>query len=446
MFTSIGYHTFVISKNLTQEEAEALWKSFKQYRNNTGEIYIEGPCEYDKDPFARHFEIKYVGKYKGIWWKMRFSSRGFCVDNDFKPCSIKAVINPKILSEQKSYIVAAKADSLEKVRECYDHEAAKISPILGGFYNYSLNRIDYCINFDVSELKCGNSLELKEELPKRIMQLIKWSDIPDKYHEEYREENQFYLKSDSVVVNCYWKYAELKKDFPNCKDIKKSYDIIRFEVQFKYPKVSTVLRSVRKEITYQRRQQMKEWMNLRGFEFHEKQSTADEERAKKLTAMREKVCLRDEIVIMRRMLSDEECSDVIEKYFSEIIKHGDYYTFDTAKRMIEAKTSSWDKAVRLTDALKMIRDSGGITRAKKTLQKKELETFRRSLRELAKLKINPVTFPNEWGIEHIPNLLDNYYLIRAEERERESEKQFYEEICRDYIRDCRKKGKTWWKF
>ena len=131
---------------------------------------------------------------------------------------------------------------------------------------------------------------------------------------------------------------------------------------------------------------------------------------------------------------------------SEIIKHGDYYTFDTAKRMIEAKTSSWDKAVRLTDALKMIRDSGGITRAKKTLQKKELETFRRSLRELAKLKINPVTLPNEWGIEHIPSLLDNYYLIRAEERERESEKQFYEEICRDYIRDCRKKGKTWWKF
>ena len=49
-------------------------------------------------------------------------------------------------------------------------------------------------------------------------------------------------------------------------------------------------------------------------------------------------------------------------------------------------------------------------------------------------------------IEHIPNLLDNYYLIRAEERERESEKQFYEEIFRDYIRDCRKKGKTWWKF
>lgn len=445
MFTSIGYHTFSISKNLTQEEADTLLKSFKRYRDQTGEIYIEGPYKYDKDPFGRHFEIKYQGQYKGIRWKLRFSNKGFCMDDDFKPCSIKAVINPKTLSEQKSYIVAATADELGRVRESYDQEAAKISPLLRGFFDYSLNRIDYCINFDVSELKCDGSLESKEELPKRIMQLIKWSDVPDRYHEKYGGEDQFYLKSDSVVVNCYWKYVELKKDFPNCKDLKKSYDIIRFEVQFKYPKVSTVQQSVRKEIGRQRLQQMKELKDLGGFEFQEKHGAADKEKVKKVAALKEEAFRRDGIRIMERMLSNEKCSEVIDKYFSEIIKRGDYYTFDSAKRIIEEKTTSWEKVVRLTDALKMIRNHGGITEAKRVLQKKELETFRRSLRELAKLKINPVTIPDEWGIRHIPNLLDNYYLIRAEERERESEKQLNENMLRDYIRDCRKKGKSWMK-
>jgi hypothetical protein len=61
--------------------------------------------------------------------------------------------------------------------------------------------------------------------------------------------------------------------------------------------------------------------------------------------------------------------------------------------------------------LKLIAEHGGIANTKAALQDKgnALEDFRRSLRDLAKLGINPVTIPNEWGITHLPNLLDTYY-------------------------------------
>lgn len=64
MLTSIGYHTFVKSKSLTQEEADSLLKDFKRFRDYTGEICIIGPKKYDKDPFGRHWDIVYPKQYK----------------------------------------------------------------------------------------------------------------------------------------------------------------------------------------------------------------------------------------------------------------------------------------------------------------------------------------------------------------------------------------------
>lgn len=441
MFTSLGYHTFVISKNLTQESADILLNEFKKYRDKTGEIYIEGFRKYDKDSDGRHCGIRYIGQNKGIWWKMRFSNRGFNTDDDFKPCSIKAVINPKILSDQKSYIIAANGNDFENVRISYDHEAAKISPILMGFSNYSLNRIDYCINFDVSELNCECPLELEKDLPGRIMQLIKWSDIPDRFKQMYNGENQFYLKSESVVINCYWKYAELKEDFPDCRDLKDSYNIIRFEVQLRYPAVTAKANAVKKVRQHQQSHLMDELKKSGALDWKE---DAEEMNPGQL-ALSEEYKRASRVTVLEDMLSDEKCNEIIDNNFCRIIKRGDYYTLGTAKRIIEARVNRWEKIVRLTGALEMVRDYKGITRAKKALTGRGLEDFRRSLRELAQLKINPVTIPDEWGIEHIPNLLDNYYLMRAEEREKENEEKQNEKMLWEYIKDCNKKEKTWWK-
>lgn len=395
MFTSCGYHTFTVSQNLTQDEAESLVKNFKRYRDKTGKICIIKCPHYSKDPNGRHYEIVYPEQSKGISWRIRFSNIGFWEDGKYKPCSIKATINPKILIGEKSYIQAANESYTSDIVFHFDHEAKKISPILSGFYKYSLNRIDYCINFDVSELKFHCLPELKGELPNRIMQLIKYADVPDNFIEEYEEENQFYLKGKSVVINCYWKYAELKKEFPDCKDLKDSYDIIRFEVQYKYPKVYTMSKYLKKEI--------------------EEQKSGLMNNLKEVSLINSNAIQVNRSEMMNLILSDKICDEEITKYFNKVIKTGDYYTLAAARKIIMEKTSKWEKIVRLIQTLDQVRHYGGISKVKKTLQGRNLEYFRRSLRELAELGINPVTIPDEWGIEKIPNLLANYKKLCQEE-------------------------------
>lgn len=476
MFTSMGYHTFVKSKGLTQEEAGLLFKEFKEYRDKSNEICIMGPNKYKKDLFGRHYEIVYPKQYKGIQWKIRFSNRGFYFDDEFKPCSIQAIINPKVLIGEKSYIVAADASYLKEVEKIFEQEAEKISPILKGFYKYRLNRIDYCINFDVSELKFDYPPELypylgslsnvkragtavmqynerqmnaftsiKTELPKLIMELIKCADIPDHFDKKYDEEYQFYLKSKSVVVNCYWKYDDLNRNFSGCKDLEKSYNIIRFEVQFKYPKVYSMSNGIKNE-RERRKSLLMKAMEKEGIgNFSEIQRGMDNKEQKCLFETYMDIARSDEVVIMETMLSDKQCDEIIEDYFYKVIKKGDYYTLDAARKVIESRVSKWEKVIRLETALQLVCEYGSIAEVKKALQGEKLEEFRRSLRDLAGIRINPVTIPKAWGIEYIPNLLDNYYFLRAEEQRKIQEKEQDEQMLRDYIKDCKKRGVSWYK-
>lgn len=418
MFSSIGYHTFAISMSLTQEEASLLFKDFKKYRDKTKEICIIECPKYNKDPFGRHIEIKYLGQYKGIIWKIRFSNRGFIINDKFMSCSIKAIINPKIFTGEKSYIIAAHASYLEKIERIFNAEAQKISPMLKRFDCYSLNRLDYCINVDVSEINIY-PFELKKELPKKIMELMKCGDIPKNFSEEYKEKFQFYLKSGSVVINCYWKYFELAKEFDECIDLEKSYDIIRFEVKYRYPKVCEVLAKIKKEFVKFRSGMIDK---LREQEFCDLDKDSNEVHRIRFNQSVEmlKGNASDSLIkrmCMMNMMSDEKCMEVIKKYFNKTIKPGTYYTYALAKRKIEADVSDWEKIIRLTNTLQLISDKGGIAKAKANMQGRELDEFRRSLRDLAILKINPVTIPEEWGIELIPNLLDAYYDKLDEEQE-----------------------------
>ena len=97
--------------------------------------------------------------------------------------------------------------------------------------------------------------------------------------------------------------------------------------------------------------------------------------------------------------------------------------------------TSWEKTVRLINTLKLIRECRGIANAKTTLRGKELEDFRRSLRELAQLNINPVTIPDDWKIQQIPNLLSNYYQRLAEERNRVKDEEFKKEVLAEYFKN-----------
>ena len=371
---------------------------------------------------------------------MRFSNRGFCFDGEFMPCSIKATINPKIFTGEKSYITAADSSYIEEVEKRFNKEVARISPMLGRFNDYSLNRLDYCLNFDVSELDLDLPPEQAKELPKRIMQLIKYGDIPDHYHlEDYKEEYEFYLKSKSVVINCYWKHADLKKNFSDCLDLDKSQDIVRFEVQFLYPKTYAAVTKMRKESEAHRSTLKTQLKEQGGYDFLEDASKSEE-----LYEIFRESSSRDTLTkTLEGMMSDEKCSEVIDKYFYDILKPGDYYTFDIARRMIEARVSSWEKVVRLTRTLVLVRDCEGITKAKALLRGKALEELRRSLRELGRLGINPVVIPSDWGIDHIPNLLDNYYKLLEEERLVVETEKLNQQILADYIKDCRKMDNLW---
>ena len=407
MFSSLGYHTFAISMNLTQAEADMLFRDFKKYRDRTQEIYIKECPKYKADPMGRHYEIKYLEEYKGIYWKMRFSNKAHNVNGKFVTCSIKAIINPKILAGEKSYIIAADAGYLEKIERIFNKEAAKISRMLKRFDNYSLSRLDYCINFDVSELKFNCPSELTEKIPEIMMKLIKYGDIPDDFSEEYKDPFQFYLKSKSIVINCYWKYDDLKNNYPDCNDLEKSYDIIRFEVQYRYPKVRTVMAEIKKEYASIRSGIIARLDEQGSYDSYVNPDRLDRLKLKQSVELLD-TSASEERVIMMYMLSDDKCAEVIKNYFNKTIKPGSYYTFNRAKRIIEDKVSKWEKIIRLTETMKLICSSGGIATAKAGLYGRDLDDFRRSLRDLADLGINPVTIPEEWGIKYIPNLLDAY--------------------------------------
>jgi len=183
MFTSIGYHTFAISRSLTQEEAEILFKAFKRHVNGIKDICIIGPHKYEKDLFGRHYDIIY----------------------------------PKVFS--KSAEIRRKRERQKSILMEYMGKQG-----LGNF----------------SEVQGGMEDDEKKQVSETVM------------------------------------------------DIARS----------------------------------------------------------------------DEAVIMEEMLSDEKCSRTIEAYFYKVIKEGDYYAFDTARQIIEARVSKWEKKKLINDYIKDCRKRG----------------------------------------------------------------------------------------
>ena len=400
MNVSIGYHTFSISKLLTQEQATVIFRRFKELCKK-GEFAIIKLQNYGYNPCDRYYKFTYKNNSKGITWIIKFGIGGFHRNGELHSCSVKAVINPKILTGEKTYVVAANSAHLRDVEYFFNLEANRISPLLNDFYNYNINRLDYCINFNVFELIKGCPDSLKPQLPKMIMQLIRKGDIPNHFIEKYKDIEQFYLESNSVVINCYWKYFELLKNYPECVSLNESFDIIRFEVQCKYHKMCTLKTALKNKD-----ESVNEYI-LSSLSFSKDGDSFVEQH---------KIQRNDAVVAAEGLLSDKHCFGIINNYYAKIIKPGDYYSFQKAKNRINEEVPSWCKAQRLIETLEYIEKQGGIAKAKSTLNKDALDNFRRSLRELKELKINPVVIPKEWGIAFIPNLLDKYcQLIALEE-------------------------------
>lgn len=394
MRSSIGFHTFTVFMKTTLKEAGAIYDDFERFRKKTREIKIrpidKTKIKHGADEFIKRLysgltkvhRMEYTCKDKGLSWGMRrsISSPAYIKANlvgEDKSCTIRATLNPKVLNGEKDYLTAANSDCLANTEKVFNYEAAKISPLLQKWGSYACNRIDYCFNGDAKELGLGCTAE-------QLMKLIKHGNIPDSFSEEIKyDENShrkkaykysFYLKSNSVVINCYWKGEQLKQWCSDKRCLDAARSLIRFEVQCKYSKVYAMSAAIKKE---------------------NNDPTS---------------------ILINDLLSPKVCEDVIIKYFSKIVRKGHYFTLDGARSIVEAYNFRRDKEDRLIYALELINECRGISKAETRLLSVDLKDFKRSLNDLDDILVNPVTIPLDWGIDYIPNLLRAYYDTIYEEQ------------------------------
>ncbi|MBD5085070.1 MAG: hypothetical protein HDT33_08460 [Clostridiales bacterium] len=390
MRSSIGFHTISLSMLLGKDSLQKLIKDFRTYSATTGLIKIfpvDGKavtwdCQYqgdgtvEMDPiFQKNLKIVHCEESdKGIEWLLRYNSWG----NDYKPYIVEVKINPKILSGISDYITAATYKDMPTAIANFNCESRKISSLLGDFSCYKINRVDYCANLYIPEVAPNCT-------PEQIMNLIQRSNIPRFFterterdpiaHRPKSDPNSFYLKNSCVHINCYYKTAEFQKrskerermglsSIPQTT-IDSSQGIIRFEIQCKYRKI---------------------------YDF-----------CKNTTPSWNQCCNK-----YKYLLADEICRETINHYWKETIGWAPWYSLQSAIGLIKLNHFNSQKEDRLIDVLKLVNQCRSVPSAKKKYWGDEA-SFNRTLKDLDKLRINPVTIPKNWGIGRIWNPLESSY-------------------------------------
>lgn len=413
--SSLGFHTLTFFLKLTSEEAKRLMEHFQQYSKDTGLIKIfpldnprrisrivtdRGKAKRIKEIKA-NYKVDYYQTDCGIEWLIRYNNWSA----DFQSYIIEVTINPKILGGVNDYITAATYDDMEAAITNFNLEAKRISPLLKNFDCYTLKRVDYCINFDLNELEIGCS-------PERIMELIKRENIPPHYEEFMKYDDtahrmkskpgSFYLMNRCANINCYSKFFALQNRSEERESrgfspipqatLDSAHGIIRFEVQCKYHKTYIL--------------------------------------SKRMEASGNHNCNK-----YKSLLSYEMCVEVINHYFNKVIGKGDWYTLQNAIHEIKALHFNEQRRERLIDALKFVNQYRSIAKAKEVCQAGDLADFKKTLKELSALNINPVTIPKEWGIKYIPNLLYTYYDKVQHDKDEKQMEAFQFRCLEEYIEE-----------
>ena len=74
-----------------------------------------------------------------------------------------------------------------------------------------------------------------------------------------------------------------------------------------------------------------------------------------------------------------------------------------------------------------------IDKAKSKLLGVDLKDFKRSLKDLDDILVNPVTIPRDWGIDYIPNLLRAYFDEIMEEQVVTSREYLFNEYLSEFL-------------
>lgn len=215
MRSSLGFHTLGLFLRLNRAEVERLIKHFCAYRKRTGLIRIRmrkalsgGQEEWNEyNPLYSgtslilplNLKISYQDKDHGIKWEIRSDRRS----DAYKEYLVDAIINPKILGGIHDYITSATYDDMDATITNFNLISKSISPVLGTFEQYTLKRVDYCINFSLDELAPGCSYD-------QVIKLIKRSDVPPHFniwteydsisHRMKSKYGSFYLMNGSVCI------------------------------------------------------------------------------------------------------------------------------------------------------------------------------------------------------------------------------------------------------
>lgn len=371
--SSLGFHTMTLSMVLLQPDTSQLFDDFKKYKQETG-VIKEYPDGYG------NWIYKFDPNTRGIEWTIRQN----IWLNTFRlfVSIIDVTINPKVLGGVSDYITAATRDDMERAIPKFNAISEAISPLLGTFDDYSFNRIDYCVNLYLPELFNPKD---KPCTDMQMMKLIKKSDIPspyrewmkydDKAHRTKSRDSSFYLTSKSVRINCYSKFMKLDEQSKENEEngyppisqriLDSARGIIRFEVQCDYHK------------TYALTQQAERAGN-------------------------------HEVNKYEYLLTPEFCREIINSFWNKSIGKGHWYSLQHAVTLIRSHNFNSQKEDRLIKALQWVSQCRSIPRAKE-LFPGDLDTFNHTLKELSNLGINPVTIPQEWGVNRIWNFLETYY-------------------------------------
>lgn len=374
MNTSIGFHTFSFFQKVDEFDFDTLKSDFAA-------AYYKGDTGIDRVFTKKHTPIYMYKTEKGIRWVLVESK----TDNGFKNYGVCVIINPKALIS-KDYITACDERDVEIIEKIYNERISKISPILGKFGMCAISRSDPCINIDLAEVGISCSCD-------QMMELIRRGNIPKRYKErksydkvqrrEVPDKGQLYLVGKSTNINCYQKYHQQGEKHPNYAHRREAENVIRFEVQCHYPKLYAISR--------EKKEQSK-------FNLYNQTATMEEEYDLLAGGFKSPSIPADII------LANEVTGSLCEKYFNEILRKGDYFTLDIAERIIKSYNYRREKEERLLFMLNIVSESKGISKAESKLSGLDLRDFKKSLRDLDDILVNPVTIPRRWGITHIQNL------------------------------------------
>lgn len=388
--TSLGFHTFSIQLRMNCEYFTKITSDFIRYANNLHNSMKRYPVYKGTENIGWRYVYEHD---KGLQWYLY----SFKSENGYSTQGVTAIINPKVLIDN-NYIRAAQAQDLKLVEKIFNKKSKTISPYLHKFNQWSVNRVDYCLNIDTKELGLPCT-------PEQMMKLVKRADIPkhfkerreysSAFHRKVSDSNSLYLQSKSVTINFYHKFFQQCSKHPNYANRYDSYNVLRFEIQCKYSKLYTISKCYRSN-----------GCNILNF---------TEKPVEELYYDYVESGVSVPIINSDSVLPTNVSYDIVEKYIFKTLRKGDYFTLEIAKKIVESYTFRPEKEERLLYALDIVSESRGIAAAKEKLSGLELDNFKRSLNDLDEILVNPVTIPIKWNIDHIPNPIRAYCDVIYEE-------------------------------